>query len=150
MNVRDAAEEDVGWMLKELEEFGKFFGSTVIVFEPEYAREFLPIFIRDHLCLVAVDDSGAPYGFLGAFVNPHPYSPKVCTVAEAFFWVKKERRGGRAAVMLMDEYVKRARESDVRPMLVTMSKLSNSPLSPESLEKRGFHKHEESYIMELV
>jgi GNAT superfamily N-acetyltransferase len=148
MVVRDGNSEDVPWLLEQLREFAAFFGSKHSLFDEEYAREYLPQFIDSSLFLVAESDEGRRSGFLGAYITRHPYNPRIDPIlSEAFFWVERSHRGGRAAVMLLDAYIEYGKAIGCKWIGFTLE--TRSPMHEEHLIKRGFHKQESSYLMEL-
>jgi len=146
MRIRNGTESDVPWLLGQLREFAAFFGSKYPLFDEEHARAILPNFIANHLLLVAEDDAGSPAGFLGAYVMLHPFNPKIKTLAEVFWWVDRSRRGGRAALMLLDEYVRIGRATAT---WVTMALESRSPVNEDTLKSDKVQIERKTFVFTL-
>lgn len=146
MIVREGTLDDVDWLCGQLEAFSEYLGTKHAVYDEAHARASLPILIEEHLCLVAVDDGGERVGALGAYAIPHPLSPKLRTLAEQFWWVTPNSRGGRAALMLLDRYVEIGKAC---ADWVTIAKEKHSPLNERCLEKRGFVHQECAYVLEV-
>lgn len=147
ITVRPATHEDLDWMLTELKLFSDFYGSRLSLFgDAIYSRQFIASLIDDHVCLVAErDDVGI--GFITGLVTPHTYNPNIWVLTEAFWWVKEEQRGSRAALMLLNAFTEWGK-ANVDWVFFTLE--DNSPVKDKNLLKRGYRFKETNFLLETA
>lgn len=146
--IRPATAGDLDWLVGQLRAFSRFCGTKLPAFGDEaHVRAGLENFIASHLLLIAERDETERLGFLGALGIPHPFNPEIKLLTEMFWWVDEERRGSRAAPMLLDAYVEWGRAN---ADWVTMALEHHSPVSEKHLLKRGFKLRERSYLLEVA
>lgn len=145
--IRRGDLKDIDWMVAQLKEFSRYYGSKRALFGDEaYARNGLVETIKKHLVLVAEKD-GAPVGFIAGLVSPHLYNPEIRILCELFWWVMPGHRGGRASPMLLDAFVEWGKE---HADWITFGTTEKTPIKESSLIRRGFHLQETSYLMEVA
>lgn len=94
--------------------------------------------------VVKVD--GVPAGAIGGVLTRNVYNPEFVTLAEMFWYVSPQYRGGRTAVLLLKAFEQRAEEVADE---MTLSILPHSDLNISSLEKRGFRFEELAFRKEF-
>ena len=147
VNVRNATHKNIDWIMTELKEFAKFFGSKHSLYgDEEYVRNGLEILIDDHILLIAEDDLGLT-GFIAALVLPHIFNPNIKTVIEIFWWVPEEHRHTRSGFLLLKELIKASDE--LGASWITMGLQNGTDVKEESLAKLGFHLHERNFLREI-
>lgn len=149
MRVRNAETGDLDWVVGQLKQFSRFFGSKYSLFEDEeFARQGLAKMMSGQLLTVAVTDAGDLAGFLGAAAGPHYLNPKIRVLAELFWWVHEDHRGSSAGARLLNEFVRWGR---LHVEWIQVSLLEGlSPIKESSLLKRGFKLVERSYVLEVA
>lgn len=148
ITVRKATSQDVPWLLSELHEFDRFFGSSRSLFPTiETAEQIVATFVRDHVFLVAQGRDGC-LGFIAGIVHPHLYNPSLTYLTETFWWVTPQFRGSRAGLTLLNAFVIYGKK--IKADAIVMSLEHESPVNPETLTRRGFRPKETSYLMELA
>jgi hypothetical protein len=156
IQVRRAAPEDLSWVLSQLKDFSKFYGTKLQLFgDEEYSRNFLLGLIQEHPSFVAVkeqkDENGEAWttnmcGFIAGIVSPHMYNPKINLLTEAFWWVPEEYRGSRAGALLLEAFISWGKEN---VDWITFTLEHKSPVSDRCLTKRGFQLQEKNYLLEV-
>ncbi len=118
--TRRASLLDVPWLLEQLREFDKFYGTSARVLpeDDEKARAALSSLITEHVVFIAADTCGR-MGAIGGYFLPHPDNEELWVLAERFWWVAPEFRGTLAGARLMQAFLSFAREN--RPCWVQMS-----------------------------
>jgi len=145
--VRGAAEADIPWMLGGLRGAARWADLPDLYPDPEYAKErILEALKPPHILIVAELDSCKPVGFLGAYVVPHIYNPRIMWSTVAVWWVDLEYRLSRAALMLLNSYVRLASQTC---RYVTVALGWHTPIKEASLLKRGFKLLERSYTLRV-
>ncbi len=79
--------------------------------------------------------NGNNIGALGAILVPNLFNPTIRTFAEIFWWVDPSERNGRAGLLLMNAFDKKASEIADES---TMSLLSSSEVNIETMGRKGF------------
>lgn len=148
MRVRFASEGDVDWILPELRQFSDESGLITEFFpkSEEEARDIVLSLISDHLFLVAETEDGRGTGFVAGVLTPHALNPKVLACYEMFWWVKREFRRSRAALMLIREYTSYCKEN---ADFATLSLLMSSPDLSKSLSRLGWREVERNFALEV-
>lgn len=90
--------------------------------------------------------NGEPVGCIGALLVPNTYNPEIATLAELIWYVLPEHRKGRAAFLLLKEYIKLA---ETVADEATLSLLNSSEVNMFSLAKQGFHKEEHAFRLQV-
>lgn len=147
ITVRRAAPSDLGWLVGQLEEFSRFFGTKRSLY-PDYAHaeQVMKVHMEKHLLLVADKEGTGPVGFIAGLISPHIYNPEINVLTETFWWVSPEHRGSRAGLMLLNEFVSIGKEvAD----WVHFSLEHHSPVNESCLTRRGFKLQERAYLLEV-
>lgn len=164
ITVRPAAPHDVDWLMEQLRSFDRFFGTTRSLFpDEEYARTQLrqliglgPFFVadrRDGACNGDDERHGHAVcwpkraGFIAGFVAPHFMNPDLRVLNELFWWVDESFRGSSAGARLLDAFLAHGRE---HADWIVFTLEAKSPVHPATLERKGFHLHERSYLLEVT
>jgi hypothetical protein len=146
IEVRRAEAGDIDWLLIQLREFSRFFGTRLPLFGDEaFVRAGLEVLIRDHFVAVAFRGF-EQVGFISGIFTPHMYNPAIKVLCETFFWVDPVHRGGSAGARLLAEFMAFGK-SEADWVLFTLE--HHSPMREETLLRRGFHLHERHYLMEV-
>jgi hypothetical protein len=151
ITIRPAVDSDIDWILEELKSFADFYGSKLSLFGDQlYSRQFIGSLIESHVCLVAEranegDGPGEALGFITGLVTPHTFNPNIFVLTEAFWWVKPEHRGSRAALMLLNAFTEWGK-AHVDWIMFTLE--DNSPVKDKTLLKRGYRFKEMNYLLE--
>lgn len=148
MQIRHATLFDIPWLLEQLWSFNEFVNTkkSLIPLEEGRATDMLAYLIQDGYFVIAETVGGMSVGFLAAMRNPHLFNPEIIVMTELFWWVMPEFRGTSAGASLMAEYLKYGK---AHADWVIVALEANSPVNPESLEKRGFKLKEHSYLLEV-
>jgi hypothetical protein len=145
IQIRQAEMRDIPWLLDELRKFDQFFGmKKSLVPNETHANDLLASFIDAGPFFVAERDY-SPVGFIAGVLHPHPYNPDVTMLTETFWWVSESERGSRAGGMLLYAFTDYGRKYADG---IVMTLEAKSPVNPKTLERRGFHLHESSYLLE--
>jgi len=148
MRVRPAMESDVDWMMSELQDFASQYGTNKSLFPdtPEKAALILTELMEQPYSWIAETEGGEPAGLMVGMMVNHWMNPNVKVLTEVYWWVPVRFRGTSAGSRLLKEFTDAGkRDSD----WVVLTLESNSPVNPDSLEKRGFREHERSYLYEV-
>ena len=100
--------------------------------------------ITQNIILVAADGDQI-FGMLGAAKVPNIFNPDRISLLEVFWWVAEESRGGKAAALLLKEFVKLKDRLGADDLILSLE--ADSPIKESSLEKRGFRLREKAYVM---
>lgn len=148
ITIRNAELTDIDWLIPELREFSKFFGSKIPLFDDEqYARDGLKNLITSHLFFVA-SSGDKPVGFISGLVTNHIWNPKIKVLTEVFWWViPAYRTASKAGLMLLKAFTDWG-TGHVNWINFTLE--HNSPVSDRSLLKRGFKPTETNYLLEVT
>jgi hypothetical protein len=147
VSVRLANTDDIPWLVGECREFSKFFNTKKSLF-PEHdthAWDTLHTLIQGHPFFVAERDY-MRIGFIAGALQPHAFNPDITVLTEIFWWVTEGARGTRAGAMLFHEFLKYGK---AHADWIIMTLEAHSPVRPDALERRGFHLHESSYLLEV-
>lgn len=146
ITVRNATLDDLPFLLAELAHMDEFFGSRRSLFpDVDTAERIVGNLIEHHPFFVAEDVNG-PVGFIAGALQPHFLNPDILQLTEVFWWVVMESRGSRAGALLFAAFDECGRK---HAHWVTMSLNENTPIEPKSLERRGYHLRETSYLKEV-
>lgn len=161
-SVRHAVLSDTPWIISQLRKFSDHYGTKRPLFgEEDHAAAVVHDLINSHLMLVATktipNASVVPdeiydvrlqelVGFITGHVVDHPYNPDTRLLSEAFWWVAKAHRDGRAGAMLFDRFIEWGK---LNVDWISMSSLHEHPVSPRTFINRGFKPYEISYLMEV-
>lgn len=145
IKVRQARTEDVPWLLKELAEFSKFYGTKNKLFgDQDYNTEYIEKVMDQHFILVSENDEELT-GFIAGLLMLHPFNPKVKVLQELWWWVPEKFRGGRSGFKLFKDFC----DFGDKYCDMTLFTLEDaSPVSETMLTKRGFVKKEVTYVRE--
>lgn len=145
--VRRATLDDIPWIVGELRKFSKFYDTHHSLFPgDEQTAEKLAIILTNHVAFMAEND-GNRAGFIMGVLIQHTFNSKIRVLSETFWWVADKYRGTRAGLILLDEFVKTGRGL---VDMITFALETKSPVKPKCLEKRGFHLHEQNYLLEVT
>lgn len=145
--IRRASYDDIDWILPQLKEFSRFYGTKKELFSTDdYSREGMEAIIKHHVCFIAERKDVGRVGLIAGFVMPHVFNPNVTVLSEVFWWVDPLYRGSRAALLLLNEFVAWGKKN---AQWVTFSLTEKSPVDDSVLTRRGFHLHERSFLMEV-
>jgi hypothetical protein len=144
--VRKATIEDLDWLIVELKKFSNFYRSHKYnLFNGDYWQAGLTVMIKDHVVLISENSAGIRTGLIAGFLVNHPFNPEIKCLMENLWWVAKEFRHTRSALLLINEFIRIGKECG---NWITMTLQSNSPVNDKCLLNRGFKKNETSYLME--
>lgn len=147
--IRRANGSDAGWIIEQLREFAAFFGTRLPLFPADYDVAYA---LTNHLIVsleffVAIDyRTGEGMGFIAGSLGAHPLNPAIRALSEVFWWVAPNRRGSSAGARLLEAFLELGRE---KADWIVMTLEAQSPVDPASLERRGFHLHERSFLLEV-
>lgn len=161
IHVRPAEKSDVPWLLEQLREFSRFYGTQrpLVPSDPDMATRLVetmtgacPFFIAEKH---SQSDGEADYnfhfvesvGFIAGQLGVHPYNPEIRVLTEMFWWVVPEYRGTRAGAILFNVFTAYGKQH-ADWVIMTLEK--DSPVDPKSLEKRGYRLQESSYLLEVA
>lgn len=158
--IRRADANDIPWLLTELRQFDTFFGAGRSLMPDDMtAVEKLTALMNEEMGCFFVAESRTPFtslspaavairkvGFIVGILAPHYLNPAIRTLNEVLWWVSPYERGARAGKALLDAYELFGRE---RADWVTMTLEADSPVNPESLERRGYRLKERNYLLEV-
>lgn len=145
-SVRRATQDDLDFIIGELKQFSKFFGTKRQLFgSEEYARNTFAQFINHHLVFVAENETGL-LGFISGLISPHMFNPEIKTLVETFWWVKESARGSRAGLILLNEFCKWG-EANVDWVMFALE--HHSPVDESCLSRRGFKLQERNFLKEV-
>jgi GNAT superfamily N-acetyltransferase len=127
-------------------EMGEAFTAAVqspVPFDPDGFAERMTMFIglEDAFIQLLDDRQLGAVGGIGAFCAPHFLFMKPMMASELFWWIEPEYRGGTAALRLIEDYERWARQKGCG--IVAFSMFEGDDKVQRVLERRGF-KHMES------
>jgi hypothetical protein len=144
--VRPAQGDDIPWMMDQLQGFSEFFGTRLKLFpDTDTAQGILDTLIAKHVVLVSECDTELT-GFIAGILGPHFFNPKILVLTELLWWVAETHRGGRSGALLFSEFMETGKRECADWVVMTVE--AKSPVNPHTLEKRGFHLQEQSYLLE--
>lgn len=150
--IRKAQLSDVPWLISELKDFSKLYGTKRPLYDgnDEYCRGAIEQLVTNHVILIAElrgEDHKDCIGFIGGYVSLHPFNPAIKTLCETFWWISEEYRGGRAAIQLLDAFTLEGEKLGAH--WITVSSLESNPLPDKLLNRRGYILRERAYVMEI-
>lgn len=150
--VRHATSSDLEWLIPELREFSRFYGTKRSFFGDErHVRLGVLNMIDNHVVLVAEGADGEPKGFVAGSLAGHPFNPEIRTLTEYFWWVIPRHRGGRAGLMLLNAFVAWGeKHADWITFATGPGPTGSGVVSPSVLERRGFTLRELAFVKEIA
>lgn len=147
MEIYRAGEPDIPWVIKQLREFGDWYGTKLNMFgDEEYALQFVEMVAKSHVLLIA-SDNGERVGLIAGLFTPHMYNPKIRVLHELWWWVVESKRRCRAASMLLDEFTRIGREKC--DWIQFGSVLGKTDVMGRTMARRGYKPAEVMYRMEV-
>lgn len=147
VSVRRAVADDVPWILRELAEFSKFFGTKKQLFADSPQTEALLLkVLGEQLALVAEREDGEPMGFIVGFASKHPFNPDITVLSEQLWWVKEAHRKTRAGLLLLEAFIDWGKK---HVDWITFGLEAKSPVRDETILRRGFRLQERAFLMEV-
>jgi RimJ/RimL family protein N-acetyltransferase len=145
ITTRFANSSDLDWIFAECVAFSKAYEAKFSLAGNEaYGRSFISNLIENHLLLIGLKD-GERAGFIGGLITPHHFNPDIKQLAELFWWVPEKFRGTAVGGKLFLEFVAFGKQ---HCDCITMTVENHTPITDESLAKRGFKLTEKAYLME--
>lgn len=145
MQVRQATNSDIPWIISELKAFSSFYGGKIPVFgNQEHMENLVETLIQTHVMLIC-DDNDTKLGFIGGFLGPHLFNPAIRVLTELCWWVPERHRGTKAGSLLLDAFQEFGKK---HANWVTMTLEADSPVPEIILIKRGFTLKERNFYME--
>jgi hypothetical protein len=147
ITVRQATQADVPWIVGQLREFDKFFGSMRPLFSTEeIVTARFAEFLERHVVFVC-ERAGELLGFIAGFLTPHFMNPSIKSLTQVFWWVPEIHRRTRAGLMLLKAFVTYGR---THADWITMNIQLHTLIKPRTLERYGFRAQELTYLMEVA
>jgi len=147
MLVRGATFDDAEWIVRELKDFSRFYGTHHPLFGDEsVVRLKLEQAIERNQIMVAEKTGTGPMGFLMWYITPHVYNPAIRVALMNLWWVARKHRFSGAGQALLDAFIAMGKGS-ADWVIVSIGK--NCPIREESLLRRGFKLQERGYLMEV-
>jgi hypothetical protein len=148
MTIRPAVAADVPWLVDQLRSFAAFFGTRLSLFpeDPAQAAGVVGALVLRGPFFIAEDTSGAPVGFIAGVLDAHPFNPGITVLTELFWWVRPAARGSSAGARLLEAFTAFGR---AHADWIVMALEAQSPVHPETLERRGYQPRERSFLMEV-
>jgi len=146
VEIKRATADDVEWLLGQLLEFSKFYGTKLSLFGSEdVARAGVINLVDNHVCFLAWrgDDR---LGLIAGYEVDHPYNPEIRLLTESFWWVDPKHRMSRAGLMLLDKFTEYGEDNCD---WVTFALEHHSPVKDDCLLRRGYRLNERSYLKEV-
>lgn len=145
IKVRQANDNDLSWLLDQLFEFSKFYGTKKNLFGSEqYAIDYVTKIVKEHFVLVS-ENENEKTGFIAGLILQHPFNPEIKLLQELWWWVKPEYRQGRSGYKLFKDF------SDFGKKFCDWTVFAleeNSPVNDKILLKNGFRHKETTYLRE--
>jgi len=146
MIIRRGVIEDIPWVRKQLLQFSETLGMKKNIYPgDEMTGALLANIIEKHFLLICENDE-EKVGVIGGFLVPHMFNPSVKVLAEAFWWVDPEHRGGRAGYSLLKAFTEFGKEN---VDMVIMTTEFNSPDLEKTLYRFDYKQYERNYILEV-
>jgi hypothetical protein len=147
VSVRHAKEDDLLFILSELKSFSLFFNSKISLFpSEEFAYAGMKAHIDNHVLLVAESEEGL-IGFISGMYHKHIFNPAIECLTETFWWVPEKHRGGRAGLVLLNEFT---RIGKMKANWIVFTLEHHSPVNDRCLLKRGYIQKEHTYLLEVM
>ena len=148
MKVRLATTQDIPWIIPQLKDFAPMYATKKSLYgsDDEYTINFLTRLINEHVAIVAEKDNGTRVGFIMGRYGNHPFNQKIKMLAEVFWYVLPKHRTSRAALMLLNAYVKIGKQ--IADFIYFSLQDGRTQIKSKSLLKRGFKSQETIYLME--
>lgn len=148
MQTRLATLDDLPFILEQLWDFNEFCNTkhSLIPLEEGKATEIVAHLIKETFFMMVETYTGKTVGFICGVLTPHLLNPELKVFTELFWWVMPEARGTHAGAHLFIEFEAYGRR---HAQWIIMTLENNSPVHPESLEKRGFILKERNYLLEV-
>lgn len=145
IDIRQATEADIPWLLEELKEFSKFYNTKRSLFgNSDHNQKFMTDVVNNHFMLISENETDKT-GFIAGLILQHPFNPDLKILQELWWWVPEKYRGGRSGFKLFKDFS----EFGDRFCDMTLFTLEDqSPVSETMLTKRGFVKKEITYVRE--
>ena len=169
VTVRRATMADIPWLVGELREFSAFFGTKRSLFPGDEACAFKllawltdvpdceplhhPFFVaekagREVVLGGDVHDFAERVGFIAGLLSPHFLNGDVVTLTEVLWWVPPPHRQSRVGGLLFREF--EAFGCAYADQIVFSLVEARTPVKRRTLERRGYHAHETSYLLEVA
>jgi hypothetical protein len=146
ITVQQASTNDLAWSLEQLKKFSDFFTSNKKLFPDQvYAETFITNLINNHVFLIAKRGEECLGLIAGQFFS-HPFNPSIRVLAELFWWVDEVHRKGFAGAKLLKSFIEIGKAN---VDWITFGLEHNSPVSEDSILRRGFKLQERNYLMEI-
>ena len=84
--VRRAEVGDMDWLVDTLQKADKFYPANQSLFCWDSVESRLSDMIVNHVLLVA-EREGKLVGYIGGYLAPHIFNPKLSTLIQALWWV---------------------------------------------------------------
>jgi len=140
MRVRPAMLSDLPQILGLGERMHRESRTQYPPIDPAVAERTLGIIVAHPeklLALVAEGADGQLAGFLTAFISESAFSTELCAIHDIFF-VAPERRGSKAASLLVDGFREWARARGCRQAMIAVHTGLNVERTGRFYEKKGF------------
>lgn len=145
VDIRQATEADIPWLLEELLVFSKFYGTKKSLFgNMDHNEKYLTEIVTNHFMLLAEDGENKT-GFIAGLILQHPFNPDIKVLQELWWWVPEKYRGGRSAFKLFKDF---SEFGDKYCDMTLFTLEDHSPVSERILTKRGFVRKEITYVKE--
>ena len=147
ISLRDALDEDIPWILDEVEVFAERHGSEQhLEVGVEYGTKYIKNLIKHHYFKVAVKNGVEKAGFIAGLITPHHFNPELTIMHELLWWVSDKYRGQGAGIMMLDAYLKYGKE---HCNLISFTLQDIGAPNDKVLTDRGLKLKERSYLMEV-
>ena len=146
ITIRPAVEADLDWIVNELRSFSDFFETKIPLF-PTYkdAYDGMKKHI-DHHVLIVAELSGKLIGFISGALTTHVFNASIRVLHETFWWIPEQYRGGRAALLLLNEFTRIGKE---KADWIFFTLEHKSPVNDRCLLSRGYKTKEHIYMLEV-
>lgn len=147
MKVRLATTKDIPWIIPQLKEFAPLYNTKKSLYGTDkYSIAYLNVLINEHVAIIAEKDDGTCVGFIMGRYGKHPFNQKIKILAEVFWYVLPKHRSSRAALMLLNAYVKIGKQ--IADFIYFSLQDERTNIKSKSLLKRGFKMQEKIFLME--
>lgn len=146
--IRRAEEKDIKQLLEIINEFCKEgLDCHFLTFDKDSLEKTIKIFIDNQILLVA-DENGIQ-GCIAGVISNSIFNYKEIVVEEKIWYMRKDFRGGRVAIKLLNEFEKVS--ESLGATIILMVHLSN--VMPDRVKKiyelSGYHNVETHYIKQI-
>lgn len=146
MNVRQAKQEDIGWILEQFKYFSDFLGTKKKLYKgDDEQKEKINAIINDHVFLISHDDKHNT-GLISGYMVGHPFNSEIKLLVENFWWVDSNYRNTRAGLLLLNRFLEIGKEYCD---WIIFTLLAKSPISDAILLRKGFKRQENNYLLEV-